>query len=289
MNFNAPIKGIQMKNISKGFIYVAAHEVFELPHYGLYRPILVGACFLEPGAAVPDDYLRDDVGDHISGHNGCLSELTGLYWVWKNREDDWAGLVHYRRFFVRRRSFVRWLKKGRAEDLLTEDQVLDLMEDYDLVLPKKRHYLIETLYSHYSHTFDGRHLDTVREIIGEFCPGYLSSFDRVMRMRSGHMFNMAMMKRDILDRYCSWLFPILLELEKRETRRDMDAYQRRFGGRVGERLLNVWLDEQIRSGLLEEKRICHLPVMRTDRVHWIRKISAFLMARFLHKSYRRSW
>ena len=278
-----------MKNISKGHIYVAAHEVLELPHRGLYRPILVGASSLSPGTDLPDYYFRDDTGDHISDHNGCLSELTGLYWAWKNGADEWVGMVHYRRFFTCRGFLRACLRRDRVENLLTEDQVLGFMEDYDLILPKKRYYLIETLYSHYSHTFDCRHLDTAREIIGEFCPGYLPSFDRVMKMRSGHMFNMAIMKRSILDSYCSWLFPILFELERRETRKDMDAFQKRFGGRVGERLLNVWLYYQIQRGLLEKKRICHLPVMRTDRVHWIRKISAFLMARFFHRSYRRSW
>ena len=289
INFHTPIKGIRMNSILKGHIYVAVHEVLELPHNDLYKPILVGASCLEPGQDLPDYYLRDDTGYHISEHNVCLSELTGLYWVWKNREDEWVGLVHYRRFFVRR-AFDRFFPgSDKFKRLLTEDQVLALMEDYDLILPGKRHYLIETLYSHYSHTFDCRHLDTAREIIGELCPGYLPSFDRVMRMRSGHMFNMAIMKRSILDRYCSWLFPILLELERRETRREMDAYQRRFGGRIGERLLNVWLYDQIRSGQLEEERVCHLPVMRTDQVHRIRKLTAFLMARFFHRSYRRSW
>ncbi len=278
-----------MNTISKGHIYVAAHEVLELPHNDLYRPILVGASNLSPEEEIPKYYLRDDTGENISDHNNCLSELTGLYWIWKNRDDDWMGLAHYRRFFVCRRSAATYFRRGRADDLVTKKQLSILMRNYDLILPGKRYYLIETLYSHYCHTFDGRHLDSVREIIKDLCPDYLYAFDCVMRMRSGYMFNMMIMKKDMLDNYCSWLFPILFELEKREMRPDLDPYQKRFGGRVGERLFNVWLYHQIRTGYVDKNKIRALPVLRTDTVHWVRKISAFLMARFFHRPYARSW
>ena len=278
-----------MHTNSKGHIYVAAHEVLELPHNDLYKPILVGASTLGSKEEIPKYYLRDDAGENISDHNCCLSELTGLYWIWKNRDDDWMGLVHYRRFFVRRRTAADYFRRGRADDLVTKKQLSSLMRNYDLILPGKRYYLIETLYSHYSHTFDGRHLDAAREIVGLHCPQFLYSFDRVMKMRSGYMFNMAIMKRKLLDQYCSWLFPILLELERRETRLEMDPFQRRFGGRIGELLFNVWLHYQIDRHTLDKKRIFRLPVMRNDKVNWVRKIAAFMMACLFHKPYVRSW
>lgn len=281
-----------MKDL-KGHIYVAAHEVCELPHDNLYIPIYVGAFSLEPDiiSRLPDYFLRDDRNENISSHNDCLSELTGLYWIWKNREDSWLGLTHYRRYFAFHRPFGWPFRKAGFEDMLTEDQLEKLMGRgaYDMILPRKRHYVIETLYSHYSHTFDHRHLDSARMIIRDLYPACLPAFDRVMSQRSGYMFNMMIMKRETLDSYCSWLFPILFELEKREMKEGMNDYQKRFGGRVAERLLNVWLEYQLEIHMIDRSRICELPVLRTDRIHWIKKSKAFLMARFFHRPYRRSW
>ena len=276
---------------SKGFIYVAAHEVLELPHNDLYRPILVGASSWDErkDKTLPEGFLRDDTGEQISDHNGCLSELTGLYWIWKNRDDDFAGLVHYRRFFALHYPFGWPFRKGGPDILLTRAELDGLMDRYDILLPRKRHYFLETLYSHYSHTFDHRHLDTARKIIKELCPDYLPAFDRVMGMRSGYMFNMMIMKKEILDSYCSWLFPILFELERREVRPEMDAFQKRLCGRVGERLCNVWLCHQISRHQVNKERISELAVLRTDPVHWFRKAAAFMMARFFHRRYERSW
>lgn len=46
-------------------------------------------------------FARDDQGDSISSANPYLSELTALYWAWKNLDEscDAFGLAHYRRHF----------------------------------------------------------------------------------------------------------------------------------------------------------------------------------------------
>jgi hypothetical protein len=36
-------------------------------------------------------YLRDDVGDNISSKNDTYSEITGLYWIWKNSTAEILG------------------------------------------------------------------------------------------------------------------------------------------------------------------------------------------------------
>lgn len=44
-------------------------------------------------------FCFDDQGDNISQQNPWLGDLTGLYWVWKNTQDQWVGTNQYRRSY----------------------------------------------------------------------------------------------------------------------------------------------------------------------------------------------
>ena len=55
---------------------------------------------------------------------------------------------------------------------------------------------------------------------------------------------MFVMKRSLFDEYCTWLFDILFELEKRTDMTGYDTYEARLFGFMSERLFNVWLERQ---------------------------------------------
>ena len=63
-------------------IYTLTHKHFTKPDDNMYVPLQVGTAINSPLG-----YLRDDTGDNISALNGYYSELTGLYWIWKNVHD----------------------------------------------------------------------------------------------------------------------------------------------------------------------------------------------------------
>ena len=212
-------------------VVVAAHKPYWMPADRLYVPVQVGAA-----GRAPLGFTRDDAGDNISDRNATFCELTGLYWAWKNLDCDYLGLAHYRRHF----SLKRMTRDRRA--VLTLSQAQALLSTADAILPKKRHYWIETNYSQYAHAHHAEDLDETRRIIAERCPEYLPAFDAVMKRTTGHRFNMFIMKRALLDRYCAWLFGILFELERRLDISGYNANDKRVFGFVAERLLDVWLE-----------------------------------------------
>ena len=142
-------------------------------------------------------------------------------------------------------------------------------------------------------THYARHLDLVRAEIRRTCPEYLPSFDTAVKQRSGYMFNMIIARRDLLDAYLKWLFPLLSGLERdladdRETM-ELSSYQGRLYGRVSEILLNVWIDYAVRNSLVDRKRIRELPYMNMEGTNWARKITAFLRAKLFRKKYTGSF
>ena len=267
-------------------IIVAMHKSCEVPVDPMYFPLQVGAAGKD--VLIPlnrkEPVARDDTGENISEKNPSYCELTGLYWAWKNLQAEVIGLVHYRRYFERQ-DFSDGLFHLPIDDILSEAEAEELMERYDIVVPKRQKYYIETLYSHYAHTHYREHLDVTREIIREQCPQYLDSCDRIYRQRYGHMFNMFLMRRELVDKYCRWLFPILEELERRIGGENLSAFQGRLYGRVSEILFNVWLEEEKKQG----RTVFEVACIYIDKINWRRKIISFLRAKFLGKKYERSF
>lgn len=271
-------------------IMIAAHKPYRMPEGDLYVPVQVGAACNKDEAGRPLDlgFAKDDSGENISAKNPHFCELTGLYWGWKNLEADHLGLVHYRRYFG---APSRKKAKDLYDQILTEKDVEALWNKYRVLVPEKRKYYIETLYSHYAHTHYAEHLDRTRDIIESHCPEYLPDFDKVMKQRSGYMFNMCVMERELMDDYCSWVFDVLFRLEEvlKDEEAELSFYQGRFYGRVSEIIFNVWLQHQLSAGVLTEKDICELPCLYTEKVNWVKKGIAFLSAKFFHKRYENSF
>ncbi len=255
-------------------VIVATHKKYRMPPDKCYLPLHVGK---EGKEAI--GYVGDDTGENISIKNPYYCELTGLYWMWKNVDADYLGLVQYRRYFARRWG-LGW--KDKYQKILTGKELERLFEKTDIILPKKRRYYIESIYSHYAHTHFVEHLDAMHRILRANCPEYLASFERVMHRRWGHMFNMFIMSRQKMDAYCRWLFPLLGELEKEIDFERYTPFQARLIGRVSELMLDVWVDKNHFS-------YKEMPVLNVEKVDWTNKGIAFLKAKFLGQKYESSF
>ena len=261
-----------MKNIK---IIVAAHKKYDMPTSDLYLPLYVGSDVTK----LDLDYKKDNEGENISNKNPYFCELTGIYWAWKNLDAEYIGLSHYRRHFKGKEKFSC---NGKTKKVLSYDELSNLFDTTDVVLPRKRNYYIETVYNHYVHTMYPEPLEKTGEIIVEKYPEYLGEFENLKKRKTAHMFNMFIMKKEVFDKYCTWLFDVLFELEKVIDVSQYDSFHARFFGRISELLLDVWL----RTNNITYKEV---KFFSTEKTNWLKKGFSFLRAKFGKKKYEKSF
>lgn len=240
-------------------LYVATHKSYnQVQDQDLYIPILVGA----NKNIGEKNYLRDNQGDNnISDRNFTFCELTGLYWIWKNSKDDIVGLCHYRRYFGKNKRFFK------QNSILTKNDILKQLNDYDVILPSKgmneyNGYTAEEFFNKYH---DHKVWEMCRQIISENNKDYLDAFNWFSKEKTGYCYNMFIMSREMMDEYCSWLFPILFELDKKIDYSRYDSYNTRMIGFVAERLINVWVHKK-------QLTVKEFPVFSTEEPGFLQRI-----------------
>lgn len=265
-------------------IIVATHKIYQMPNDSLYLPLHVGAEGKKDknGNDLDLGYVKDNTGKNISSLNSSFCELTGLYWAWKNLDENYIGLSHYRRYFSMR---------GRADfnHVLKYEELQPYLGKIKIFVPKKRRYYIETLYSHYKHTHYSNQLDETYAIITEKYPEYVASYNKILKHTYGYMFNMMIMEKSLLNDYCEWLFNILFELRKRTDISGLNEFQRRCFGRISEIIFNVWLNQKIRSGTVKKNEVMEIPCIHMEKINWKKKGVAFLKAKIFGKKYEGSF
>ncbi len=244
-------------------IVIATHKKYRMPEESMYLPLQVGAEGKEDLG-----FAKDNSGINISAKNYCYCELTGLYWAWKNLDCKYLGLVHYRRYFKGKAK-----SRDKFKKILTEKEALDLLSEHSVLLPKKRHYYIETNRSQYVHAHHSVGMMQTESVIKSYYPEYVESFYKIMKGRSGHRFNMFIMEKKLLDAYCEWLFDILGKVEANIDISGWNESEQRIFGYLSERLLDVWL---------EKNRIDYkdIPYMYMEKLCWSKKIFSFVKRKF---------
>ena len=249
-------------------ILVATHKKYWMPNDKVYLPVQVGKEGKEDLG-----YIGDNTGDNISIKNPNYCELTAIYWAWKNLNVDYIGLVHYRRYFTNH-NFRDCEKK--KWDILTQTDFESILKDVDIIVPDKRKYYIETIRSHYNHSYYEKDLNETEQIIKEFYPKYEEAFIKVMNRTWAHMFNMFVMRKDYFDEYCKWLFTILFELENRIDISNYTTMEARVFGFISELLLDVWLETK-------QIKYKEVNVSFMENQNWLKKGGLFLKRKFFHR------
>lgn len=215
-------------------IYVMTHKEFEEPTDDMYVPVHVGReMMLKQKNADTDSrlflYVGDNTGDNISAKNCYYSELTGLYWVWKNVSDaDIVGACHYRRYL---------LNEGGV--MFTGQQIEKILDEYDLITTKNIQ-LNNSYYEGFSYNHKQYYLDETKKAIKKLYPEYYPVYDKLVNEEHTFFGNMFITSKPLYDKYMEWLFSIFFEMEKELVIDEEDAYHRRIYGFISEFLLLVW-------------------------------------------------
>lgn len=219
-------------------IYMTTHKAVPAPTDARFIP-------LQCGASEHDDLgiLRDDSGESISHKNAYYSEMTGHYWIWKNRPSKKVGLVHYRRFFAAlSRSF-----EYRGKQVASSDEIEKHLESYNLVFVQPLVFfhpgtsLPCSVESQYIGSVDGLDLIQARRAVAEVNSSYLDAYDFVMRNHVMIPFNMFATDWTIFDAYSAWLFDVLFTIEELIPLKTLDGYRARVPAFLAERLFTVWI------------------------------------------------
>lgn len=244
-------------------IIVATHKAYAMPQNELYLPVQVGAALNEPIAG----YTPDNTGQHISAQNPFYNELTALYWAKYHLADqDVVGLAHYRRYLGQRASHD-------LRDILDAEQIAMLLSDHDVIVPKKRHYYIESQEQHYLNAHAALPYETMLAVVAEKYPQFATATTQMRTSKAAHLFNMSIMKQAQFQAYTDFVFDVLGEVAKRV---DLDQYtgqDRRALGFLGERLMDVWL-------LGSHQNYVEVPLVQTERTNWLDKGYQFLKRHF---------
>lgn len=240
-------------------IIVCCHKQDVVAKTEHYYPIHVGKAL----SSIDLGICADNTGDNISMKNRSYCELTGMYWAWKNLKDvDVIGLCHYRRYFDFHNQCISYmpytafsLKEFDNIDLSIPDGIIENLKEGEIYLakPKKYSYSLYTNYCVEHISDDIRVLE--KYIFEHLNDEYKKAWYHIMQCNNNlSPYNMFLMTWYDFDKYCSWLFPILSEMEKQIDISHYSPIEARIYGYMAERLLNVWVEANY-------MKVRHLPII----------------------------
>ena len=219
-----------------------------------FLPIAAGAC--------RHDITTDADGeDNISAKNKWYGDFTSIYWAWKNLKDvDIIGTSHYRRYLAD----SDWLSKWGNEYPLSWAsfytrkyqvwKLTRLLRKCDFVMLHALQ-LDRTVREQYiqCHPFP-ENIDYVTEVLQKVHPESVITWLQILEEKSIQLGYLFITRRERLEELCEWLYPVLVELEKRIDISKYEGYQSRVIAFLYERLVPVFIRTK---GYKIEQRSCY--------------------------------
>ena len=171
--------------------------------------------------------LKDNTGDNVSKRNRDYCEMSAVYWAWKNdKESDYIGLCHYRRRFYADEDMIKGMMEEGYDAIYTLPQITDggLREEF----VERNYFLTPEMW------------ELTGEAVGRLSPEYLESWQALPESFFLISYNMFIMRRDIFEEYCTWVFSILEEVDRHYLDRGIQC-DNRYLGYIAELLNTVYV------------------------------------------------
>ena len=235
---------IKMNSIVK--IMICCHKKTDVCTDDIYLPIQVGHAMSTYDMDMQkDDRLNENECENISKYNNIYCEMTAMFWAWKNirkiyKDIEYVGLCHYRRYFFvennRVKEYVKYyLKKvknivrviiNKANGFTIYDpqynisslneqklidsnkRILQEISGFDIIAthPCK---IINSTVGDFFNVIGRVYMDLMTEIIDSEFPTYKNSYHQVISGSKLYAGNMIILKTELLDEYCFFVFGVL--------------------------------------------------------------------------------
>ena len=167
------------------------------------------------GNQFPENFINENKGENIAKLNKYLAEMTGIYWVYKNKihkynENDFLGFCHYRRLWLCNKFEKKHnIKKKLSEVLLSETS--DIFNNAEVILLDPTYLKNENIYDHFKNNHGD---DIIQEAFKLLENDIATDFKKYLNNRSFSLCNMFITKPDIFINFCDFIFPLIFELLK---------------------------------------------------------------------------
>ena len=226
-------------------LYVVSHKKVEIP----------SATYLYPICSNRTD--KDNIAQKI---NYC--ELRAQYWVWKNEQmndTDYVGFFHYRRYLDLNKKFLLHpqskgkhpipyrIQKRPNVNMYSDSNIKSLICNYDVIAPVWE-YTGVSVWNRYQN-FKGHQIQNlymIYQIIADKYPEFLQAANNYLSGKGEYYGNIYIMRWNRFQKYCSWVFNILDEFDRRTP--NVLPFT---NGYLGERLFGIYF-----TWLQEQKRFC---------------------------------
>ena len=187
---------------------------------------------------IPEGHIEYGVGelydnkdeDNINDINKYGNEITGLYHIWKYAKEDIVGLEHYRRMFINKGDYVK------LED------AKKILEDYDIITAPMVEFNM-SLYTQLKREVEYKPiLDKYIDLYDKKASGFKEYLQRCCSFRNREMF---ICKKEIIDKYCNWMFKIAIPIINKFINEDVGTdCNQRLPAHLIERLFDYWITKE---------------------------------------------